>query len=109
MDVTGCSPQGRKELDTTEATEHERNNLREKTKDNASMEGQDAVGGSIWWLSENRTSEAMRNLKSKGEDIQEGLERRRKPQDEGLRPVLGTDTAQEKPTPGGNSELVWLP
>ena len=62
-----------------------------------------------WWLSENRTSEAMRNLKSKGEDIQEGLERRRKPQDEGLRPVLGTDTAQEKPTPGGNSELVWLP
>ena len=50
MDVTGYSPQGRKELDTTEATEHERNNLREKIKDNASMEGQDAVGRKVLYF-----------------------------------------------------------
>ena len=96
MDVMGYGPRGHKELDTTEATEHERNNLREKMKDGAPMEGQDAVGGSMMVIRE-QNLRGHEELKKQGRGHSRGIrrqERWRKPQDEGLRPMLGTDTAQ---------------
>ena len=77
MDVTGCSPQGRKELDTTEATEHERNNLREKTKDNASMEGQDAVGRSMVVIRE-QNLRGYEELKKQGRGHSRGIRKAEK-------------------------------
>ena len=111
MDVTGYGPRGHKELETTEANEHESNNLREKMKDGASMEGQDAVVGSMMVIRE-QNLRGHEELKKQGRGHSRGIrrqERQRKPQDEGLRPMLGTDTTQEKPTPGGNSEPAWFP
>ena len=75
------------------------------------MEGQDAVGGSMMVIRE-QNLRGHEELKKQGRGHSRGIrrqERWRKPQDEGLRPMLGTDTAQEKLTPGGNSEPAWFP
>ena len=76
MDVTGYGPWCSKELDTTEATEHECNNLREKMKDGASMEGQDAVGGSMMVIRE-QNLRGREELKKQGREHLRGIKRQK--------------------------------